>query len=143
GRLMLARYLPSAYTVDNTPAESYQVANAGLLRMGLLKRLESSPAAMAATLATLIKAHHGFLDALAEGWVITGDALRDWTSSESDDLTEFLADLDDKKRRYVESTDRYHIGDLAADVTSDLHLLEQLKVKADAANATLDPKAER
>jgi hypothetical protein len=28
-RLMLARYLPSAYTIDDTPAEAYQVANTG------------------------------------------------------------------------------------------------------------------
>jgi hypothetical protein len=73
------------------------------LRIGLLKRLESSPAAIAATFQTLINAHEAFLEALAEGWVITGDALRDWTSSESDELDDFLEDLDDRRRRNVDS----------------------------------------
>ena len=44
-RLMLARYLSSMYTVDHDLQE-YQITNAGLLRSGLLKRLESSPQAL-------------------------------------------------------------------------------------------------
>ncbi|HMS74625.1 hypothetical protein [Gordonia sp. (in: high G+C Gram-positive bacteria)] len=39
---MLARYLPSMYTVEHDLQE-YQITNAGLLRPSLLKRLESSP----------------------------------------------------------------------------------------------------
>ena len=143
GRLMLARYLPSSYTADDTPAEAYQLANAGLLRIGLLKRLESSPAAIGATLQTLIEAHEAFLDALSEGWVITGEALREWTSSEAEDMDEFLADLDDERMRNVESVDKYHFDWLASDVSDDLELLQRLKEKADLANSRLDPKAER
>lgn len=143
GRLMLARYIPSAYTKDSSLAEAYQIANAGLLRMGLLKRLESSPAAIAATLGTLIRAHEAFIAALAEGWVITGEALRDWTSSESEDLDDFIEGLDEKLHRSVERVDGYHYAHLASDVSEDLAILHRLKAMADTANATLDPKAER
>ena len=65
GRLMLARYTPSAYGIDEDDGlEGYQVANAGLLRSALLKRLESSPRALANTLGVLIGSNQAFLDAL-------------------------------------------------------------------------------
>ena len=65
-RLMLARYLSSMYTVDHDLQE-YQISNAGLLRSGLLKRLESSPQALHASLEKMIVSHEAFLDALEQG----------------------------------------------------------------------------
>ena len=50
-RLILARYVTSAYRLDNA-MEAYQLSNAGLLRSAMLKRLESSPHALRATLDT-------------------------------------------------------------------------------------------
>ena len=95
-RLMLARYLSSMYTVDHDLQE-YQISNAGLLRSGLLKRLESSPQALHASLEKMIVSHEAFLGALGKGYVLKGEALSDWVSSDSDDLDEFVAEFD--KRR--------------------------------------------
>lgn len=92
-RLMLARYLSSMYTVDHDLQE-YQITNAGLLRSGLLKRLESSPQALHASLEKMIVSHEAFLEALGKGFVLKGEALSEWVSSDSDDLAEFVAEFD-------------------------------------------------
>lgn len=141
-RLLLARYVPSAYYIEDTPAESYQLSNAGLLRSGLLKRLESSPLALARTLGRLIESHRAFLDALDAGWVLAGEALREWTSTDSEDFDEFLETLNDRHSTQAEAADLYHVDMLRADVERDLELLSHLKVLADAAaGSTADPKA--
>ncbi|WP_454728191.1 SNF2-related protein [Cellulosimicrobium protaetiae] len=126
-RLMLARYLSSGYTLDRD-LEMYQITNAGLLRSGLLKRLESSPEALAASLERMIASHEAFLAALAGGYVLTGDALADWTSSDSDDLDAFVEALDVDKR--PENAEGYHLIELTADVTSDIELLRRLHALA-------------
>lgn len=141
GKLMLARYTPGAYTNDSEPAEAYQIANAGLLRSGLLKRLESSPAALASSLGRLIDTHEAFLSALGAGYVIVGEALAEWTSSESEDFDTFLAELDDEATRLAEPASSYHIDTLRNDVADDLVILNRLKTLADQANDGLDPKA--
>jgi hypothetical protein len=122
-RLKLARYLSSRYTVDHD-LQQYQFTNAGLLRSGLLKRLESSPHALLASLEKMIISHEAFLDAIGRGYVLKGEALSDWVSSESDDLNEFVAefDVDDQ----VESVEGYHSAELQADVESDISLLRHL-----------------
>ena len=66
-RLMLARYLSSMYTVDHD-LQTYQITNVGLLRSGLLKRLESSPHALHSSLENMISSHEVFLDALGAAW---------------------------------------------------------------------------
>ena len=81
-RLMLARYLSSMYTVEHDLQE-YQISNAGLLRSGLLKRLESSPQALHASLEKMIVSHESFLEALGKGYVLKGEALSEWVSSDS------------------------------------------------------------
>lgn len=141
GRLMLSRYTPGAYTTDNRAAESFQVANAGLLRSGLLKRLESSPAALASTLGRLIDAHWAFLTALSEGYVVTGEALSEWTSSDTDEFDDFLQKLDEKEKAQVDPRSNYHFEDLIEDVNEDLEILKTLKALADQANEGLDAKA--
>lgn len=132
-RLLLARYVPSAYNVENEPAEAYQLSNAGLLRSGLLKRLESSPVALSKTLGRLIAGHQAFLDALDAGWVLAGEALREWTSTEADDFDEFLAALDDRRSTQADSAVFYHVDDLRTDVETDIELLRRLKRMADKA----------
>lgn len=141
GRLMLARYAPSAYKLDED-LEAYQVSNVGLLRTALLKRLESSPAALRRTLETLIAGHEVFLNALDAGWVVTGAALREWTGTEDEDLDEWVAELDERLRESVEPVAEYHAAQLRDDVVSDMELLGGLRDMAEAAALTGDPKAQ-
>ena len=81
--LTLARYSPSKYKLDRQEQAS-QRGNVGLLRSALLKRLESSPAALQNTLTKLLNAHRAFLRACDEGWVIIGTALSELTNAEDD-----------------------------------------------------------
>lgn len=132
GRLILARYTSSAYLLSGD-IEKYQVSNAGLLRSALLKRLESSPKALAATLTKLVEAHRGFLDALKQGRVLKGEALREWTASDAETLDDFLDGLSEVAQEEVELASLYEIETLKEDVVSDLELLielQQLAIKA-------------
>lgn len=131
-RLMLARYLSSMYTVDRD-LQQYQITNAGLLRSGLLKRLESSPHALHSSLENMIASHEAFLDALGKGFVLKGEALSEWVSSDSDDLDEFVAEFDAEDQ--VEPVDGYHITELKSNVESDIALLCELR---DFAHVVID-----
>jgi len=143
-RLLLARYIPSAYNIENEPAEAYQLSNAGLLRSGLLKRLESSPVALFRTLGRLIDSHRAFIDALDAGWVLAGEALREWTSTEADDFDDFLASLDDLHATQADPVINYHEAQIRADVEADIELLGRLKALAEtASDARTDLKALR
>lgn len=139
-RLMLARYLSSMYTVDHDLQE-YQITNAGLLRSGLLKRLESSPQALHASLEKMIASHEAFLDALDKGFVLKGEALTEWVSSDSDDLDEFVAEFDGDDQ--IESADGYHHTELRTDVESDITLLRELRDLAEVVIVGMEPKVER
>lgn len=135
--LMLARYLSSMYTVDHD-LQSYQISNTGLLRSGLLKRLESSPHALAASLERMITSHEVFLDALHNGFVLRGEALSDWLSSDSDDLNEFVEEFDNNDQ--IDSVDGYHLAELMSDVKSDIALLRELHAAAEAVVTASEPK---
>lgn len=141
-KLKLARYTPSEYLVSGQ-AITYQVSNAGLLRSALLKRLESSPQALLSTVATLIRAHETFLDALGKGWVLIGEALSEWGSSESEDLDEYIAELDADKADQVSPAADYRVNDLTDDVAADLDLLTELYALTHAAIASHEPKVAR
>ena len=138
-RLMLARYLSSMYTVDHDLQE-YQISNAGLLRSGLLKRLESSPQALHASLEKMIASHEAFLEALGKGYVLKGEALSDWVSSDSDDLDEFVAEFDNDEQ--IESVDGYHLTELKVDVESDIDLLCELRDFAAVVIDGIEPKVQ-
>ena len=143
-RLILARYTPDAYRRRGNREYRTQLSNAGLLRSALLKCLESSAAALRSTLETLIRSHQAFLDALGGGWVLTGEALRDWIASDAEDLEDHVRRLDERSKSGAAEATEYRVHDLAADVRADLNLLEQLLSLADAAtDQTHDPKAER
>lgn len=143
-RLMLARYLSSMYTVDHDLQE-YQISNVGLLRSGLLKRLESSPQALHSSLEKMIVSHEAFLGALSKGYVLKGEALSDWVSSDSDDLDEFVAEFDHagKGDEQIESVDGYHLTELDADVRSDIALLGELRDLAATVVDGVEPKAQK
>lgn len=139
-RLMLARYLSSMYTLDHDLQE-YQITNAGLLRSGLLKRLESSPHALHDSLNRMISSHEAFFEGLERGYVLKGEALSEWASSESDDLDVFVDEFD--KTEQIEPVDGYHLAELVTDVTSDIHLLKRLCELAQAVIDGPEPKTER
>ena len=143
GRLMLSRYTPSAYSLDGEYQEAFQFVNAGLLRSGLLKRLESSPGALASTLGRLMTSHRAFLSGLENGYIVIGEALSEWTTSDADEFDDFLEDLDDSKTWNIESADQFHVDALTVDVTRDLELLGRLKIKADRVSRVTDAKALR
>lgn len=139
-RLMLARYLSSRYTLDQDLLE-YQVTNTGLLRSGLLKRLESSPEALHASLERMIISHEAFLDALTKGYVLKGEALNDWVSSDSDDLEVFVEAFDNEDQ--VEAAGGYHVAELEADVLSDIALLRHLRDLAETVRTGIEPKVNK
>lgn len=139
-RLMLARYLSSMYTVDHD-LQTYQITNSGLLRSGLLKRLESSPQALHSSLQKMIDSHEAFLEALRRGFVLKGEALSEWVSSDSDDLNEFVAEFDDDEQ--IESVDGYHLSELKADVESDIALLYRLRDFAEVVVNNNEPKVRK
>ena len=142
-RLMLARYTSGAYHMEANHDFDYQVSNAGLLRSTLLKRLESSPLALANTLGKMVESHEAFLEALAEGWVLTGDALREWTSSDAEDFDYFLEGLDDRASTGTDRADDYHVEELRKDVESDLLLLGRLRERAGEVAEGPDPKLDK
>ncbi|MGO1225303.1 MAG: helicase-related protein [Brachybacterium sp.] len=139
-RLMLARYLSSRYTLDQDLLE-YQISNAGLLRSGLLKRLESSPSALHSSLGRMIGSHEAFLDALDRGYILKGEALNDWVSSDSDDLDAFVEAFDDEDQ--VDAASGYHVTELETDARSDLALLHDLRDLAGTVLAGIEPKVNK
>ena len=140
-RLLLSRYTPSGYRKDNEIVE-YQVSNAQLLRSSLLKRLESSPRALHSTLSVMIKSHQDFLKGLSEGWVLSGDALREYANSDSEDLDELLENFDERKKSQVDTASDYVVDELKADVERDLNLLEEVRELAWSAASATEPKVE-
>jgi hypothetical protein len=128
-RLSLARYAPSVYLKAND-IDHLQITNVGLLRSGLLKRLESSTAALVATLTRLIASHEAFIEGIDAGYVITGETLRGYVSSESDDLNDFLDELDEDSADEVRDIKDYDGAALKRDVELDLVLLNELLVLA-------------
>lgn len=138
-RLLLARYVPSRY-LKSENLNNTEVSNMGLLRSALLKRLESSPTALASTLGVLIKAHEAFLSALDKGTVLTGGALRDYVSSESDDLDEILEGLDSDTEHQATDASLYDAELLRGDVDRDLTLIKEVRSFALGAAHADEPK---
>jgi hypothetical protein len=133
-RLSLARYAPSVYSLGND-IDQLEITNVGLLRSALLKRLESSTAALAATLERLVESHRAFVAALDAGFVMIGDALREYANSNTDDLEAFLDSLDDRASDQVSDASNYEQAALRADVIGDIKLLESLLKLAKARHA--------
>lgn len=138
-RLLLSRYAPSVY-LKTAKLNGTQVSNMGLLRSALLKRLESSPRALAGTLGVLIVTHEAFLSALGKGHILIGGALRDYVSSESEDLDEIVEGLDAETEYQATPVAGYHSEILEADVRRDLELIRELRGLALAAAHTNEPK---
>jgi hypothetical protein len=143
GRLTLARYVSSRYAIADA-VEAVQVVNAGFLRSGLLKRLESSARALANTLGVIIRNHEDFVGALAQGKVLRGKALTAWGEADEDvAIADVLAALEDDDVESVGELADFHSDELRSDVESDLSLLRELRAAAELVASGPDPKAAR
>lgn len=139
--LMMARYTPSAYSLNGN-LENHQVRNAGLLRSALLKRLESSPAALAKTLELLVRTHETFIKGIDSGYVITGETLSELTSSDDEDFELVVERLDLDSLETALPAAEFRVAELREDVVSDLALLRELHQFAVDAHKDIDPKFE-
>ncbi len=139
--LTLARYVPSRFRRGGNE-EQYEQQNAGLLRSALLKRFESSAYAFQRTLDKMIDGHEAFLSALDHGVVLSGDALREWTSSDGDDLDDFLSSLDAADDGNVRNASEFDAAALGAAIRADLSLLASFRNEVQAHQAGPDPKVD-
>lgn len=137
--LSFARYVPSRFRRGDGQEAQYEVLNAGMLRSALLKRFESSAYAFRRTVEKMITSHNHFLDALASGYVLTGDALRDWTASDSDDIIQFLDSYTDDKADVGLVAD-YDRDALRKAVLADRDLLAELHEQVKILPWNEDPK---
>lgn len=134
--LSMARYVPSRFQVGKD-VEGYQRQNAGLLRSAMLKRFESSGEAFSRTLGTMIASHQHFLSALEAGYVLTGDALKDWVAADTDDIESVIEGVDEDLKHNVAA---YDVVKLRNAVVSDIKLLEELKSEVKQIATGQDPK---
>lgn len=134
-RLTMARYVPSAYRKKGDP-EASQIALAGLLRSGLLKRFESSVHSFAKTCETMAVGHDKFLDLLAKGVVPTPELLREWQVDTASD-----EELDELSGRLGgEPADRFRVAELKAAVEADRELLRGFVREGRGVGRDADPK---
>ncbi|MGW2479660.1 helicase-related protein [Streptomyces sp. NPDC001571] len=139
--LTLARYVPSRFR-HSGDEEQFEQQNAGLLRSALLKRFESSAYAFQRTVDKMLASHEAFLNALDQGHVLTGDALREWSSSDSDDLDSFIESLDESLSDGIKSARDYNIRALQAAVEADYNLLARFRDEVRTHQAGPDPKVD-
>jgi superfamily II DNA or RNA helicase len=137
--LSLARYVPSRFLLSGDGEEQYERQNAGLLRSALLKRFESSAYAFRRTVEKMIISHDQFLSALDQGKVLTGDALREWASSDAADIDEFLAAYADDDGN-VGDAGEYRAYELRVAVEADRDLLQRMHDRVRILDWTEDPK---
>lgn len=134
--LSMARYVPSRFQTGKA-VEGYQRQNAGLLRSAMLKRFESSGQAFSQTLGTMIASHQHFLSALDAGYVLTGDALKEWVAADTDDIESVIEDVDDELKQNASG---YDVERLNSAVNSDIKLLQELRVEVNQMTSDHDPK---
>jgi superfamily II DNA or RNA helicase len=137
--LSLARYVPSRFLLSGEGEEQYERQNAGLLRSALLKRFESSAYAFRRTVEKMLTSHDQFLSALGQGKVLTGDALREWASSDAADIDEFLAAYAGDDDNVGDASD-YQVYELRAAVEADRDLLHAMHDRVRILDWNEDPK---
>lgn len=135
--LSMARYVPSRFLL-NGDTEQYQTQNAGLLRSALLKRFESSAHSFRLTVERMIASHQAFLDAIANGYVLKGDELKDFQSAGAEGADDFMDDLDDPDGDKTVAS--YDVGALGAAVEADVEILDKFRKEVSTVTAENDPK---
>ncbi|WP_225991550.1 helicase-related protein [Actinomadura montaniterrae] len=138
--LSLARYVPSRFRLDSDTEEQFEQQNAGLLRSALLKRFESSAYAFQRTVEKMIASHEQFLSALEHGKVLTGDALREWSASDSDEMDAFLEALQDETLAGVQDAADYDVTALRRAIQADRDLLKSFHLQVQQHHASADTK---
>ncbi|MXY54179.1 MAG: helicase [Gammaproteobacteria bacterium] len=134
--LTFARYRPAAFLLCPEDDETAHAdAAAGLLRSGLLKRFESSARAFGKTTDKMAREHAHFLNALAEGHVVTTAFLRELSADDDAVFEDVLAGTSHRADADLYDTDR-----LRAAVKRDLELLRSLSAEALAITPDTDPK---
>jgi hypothetical protein len=134
--LTLARYAPSRYGPSGPVARELQLS--GLLRSALLKRFESSPYAFARTCERMAESHDAFIAILGQGKIATGEALREWSATDTDDPDELDEYMDDNFAD-LEPAGGYDVGSLRAHVEHDRDLLRTFAAEARAVTRDDDP----
>lgn len=144
--LKFARYQHEAYRTDGGNDAPPMGALIGLLRSGLLKRLESSAYAFHQTIRRMVAEHEIFLRHLKAGQVVPSESLRDISTVEdeldgTEDVEKAIAEI--IKNGNCASAKDYS-STLEKDVKADLKELVSLRdLVAKAAKAETDDKLER
>lgn len=135
--LKMARYAPSSYLLI-APDETREAALIGLLRSGLLKRLESSCHAFAQTAQDMAEDHKKFLSALDKGYVLTAEGIEEWQETDNDETYEQMT-----QQGKAEPLSDYDAGRLREHVERDMNLLEGFARRARTVSRDQDPKLAR
>lgn len=135
--LNMARYAPSRYLLT-TPDEAKEAALVGLLRSGLLKRLESSTYAFGRTTEDMAKNHNTFLAALDKGYVLTAEGIEEWQETDNDEVYDRMT-----REGKAEPVSKYDLSSLRRDVKRDMDLLQQFAQRARTVSRHQDPKLGR
>ncbi|MEM7046785.1 MAG: helicase-related protein [Pseudomonadota bacterium] len=149
--ITFARYTPDHYRKKPNQDESNaqnNIQSAGLLRMGLLKRCESSTQAFEKSLTRMIRQHTFFLAALKQGQILTTAFFKEFSVND-DDFDDLLASLDDTSSGHpndqetaqtITNITDYRVDDLKKDVSKDLEKLEDLYQSTHSLAKQNDPK---
>ena len=137
--LKMARYRPSRYHRE-TAEESREAALSALLQSGILKRFESCWYACLLTVNRILAAHHAFLEAWAEGYVLGRETLREAAKAELDETAtaQWLEERLDEGLA-AESVDAY-VPAFREDVEHDRDLLLGVQERLQKLDAESDPK---
>ena len=144
--LKFARYQHEAYLTTGGNDAPPMGALIGLLRSGLLKRLESSAFAFHRTISRMVREHEIFLEHFKAGRVVPSEALRDISTVEDEldgdnDVEKAVAEIV-RKGNCASAND--YSRTLEKDVKADLKELITLRdMVAKAAKAETDDKLER
>lgn len=135
--LTMVRYCPSAHRLEEG-VEQAELNLVGLIRSGLLKRFESSAHAFAKTTAKMADSHDAFLEALDRGYILTPEALAEWTNVDTDEEWEELLE-----ESGAEPAGLYDVDELRAKVELDRDILRRFSQRAAAVKREEDPKLDK
>ena len=135
--ITFARYMPEAYRHDAGDSEEDARARAmvGLLRSGILKRFESSAFAFRRTVGKMAREHSTFLDALAAGYVVTTEFMRELSADDDAAFEDMLAGTEHRSNASLYDEQRLRVA-----VERDRDMLLELAGEADAITPDWDPK---
>lgn len=155
-KLTMARYAPSNFLTRRTRKSMgdeirtqliREQALVGLLRSGLLKRLESSAYSFRLTLQRMISDHQRFLEAMELGFVPSTSAIDELRETDNDEALNEIFDEEDVRdlisRTDSKPTQLYNISELKAAVRNDLGLLMRFHDQAARVSLANDPKLAR